>query len=230
MNPPDSEKESSPKPSLTANDDPKANADKQGDPANDFIARVRRNPLVATLIVIGTLVIAIGSFTDAWQKIKEGIGGNSVTIYRILNQVKRYGIYRIQISGLQSEYGPRETVHFEVQCDTSGYLWIFSPFDGNPNLLFPCPSLDDCASAIAKDVHRLQVSQWRKLPQKTDPRTIQTGPAEGPDELILIVTKNNVFNEALTGLKSIRPDLSIKAVSEKATHWGAASTSWEVVR
>ena len=40
-----------------------------GSPVDGFYARIRRNPVVATLVVAGTVIIAVASFTDAANKL-----------------------------------------------------------------------------------------------------------------------------------------------------------------
>ncbi len=214
-------------PAMGTDADPKSGNER--DPAANFILKLRQHPIIAALIVIGTIVIAIGAFTDALDKIEKRFSNEIVTDNRILNDVKQYGIYQIKISGLLSQYAPKETVHFEVQCDNQGYLWIFSPYADNPNLLFPCPSLDDCRSAVKKETHRLKTNIWRKLPQATDPRVIQAGPYKGPDDLVVIVTKENAVKDAYAALKAIRPDLNIKATVGQTSLWGGATTRWDVV-
>jgi uncharacterized protein len=83
-------------------------------------AQIKRNPVVASLIVLGTVVIAVSSFTDATRKLFNLLPGQSP------------GAARAALGGLSLEYTPAAFLHSAETGDLTA-VKLFLTAGMNPN-------------------------------------------------------------------------------------------------
>ena len=173
------------------------------------------------LVVAITSVLALGTASLMVPPVRAAILGE---------EDGQPGIWRVEAELANERPGPGEPLSLRVVSPSDGYLWIFSPEDTHPNLIFPCgPDLTPCRTEMDEGRHRILAGTWRPVPlEGTDPFGIRTRSTPGRETLIVVVTAENELSTALGHLLAMRPELDIRAEAIRAGAWGAAVVSYDV--
>jgi hypothetical protein len=177
----------------------------------------RRRRLMA--VVAGVLVLGAASLFVA--PVREAILGE---------ESGELGIWRVEARLENPRPARGEPLRLHVRSPVDGYLWVFSPEDNRPNVVFPCgPDLTPCRTEVAEGRHRILASARRPVPlEGTDPFGIRARSTPGRETLVIVVTAANELSTALGHLLAMRPELDIRAEALRAGNWGAAVISYDV--
>jgi hypothetical protein len=148
----------------------------------------------------------------------------------LLGHPDRFGWWEVEAVVEGENFAPGQPLRLRVRADHDGFLWIFSPVNGDPNRVFPCAaSAEGCTELIGNGPHSVSAGKWRPVPEVgRDRYGVIAGSEAGSEDLIVLVTLDNDPEGALAHLASMRPDLSIRAGAASAGGWGATVLGIEV--